>query len=417
MAEVRGCEQLDEERKMKRFLQRFTRTADGVWAIDSNQRIVLWNPTAEAELGYPAAEVMGQHCHQVLAGRDLAGNRFCRQRCSVSEAMAQGQLVPNFDLQVRTADHRLKRINVSIISPAVLDGKRDDQVLVSLFRPVAEGTRRSFQLRIYLLGSIVVLRPDGSQVEGNLWRRAKVRALFALLALREGAPVHRDFLVEALWPDLEYSKALHNLNTTVYYLRRSLEPELQSGAESAYICIEGDRYLLSGMRAHWLDTAAFERGITRARRETDPSRAVVLYREALDLYRGDLMDDLRVDLFDGWMERERLCQLYLRALEELAGLCEKLRQDGDAMDLCLTILAVEPCRESATHQLMRLALRYGDRAGALAHYHRLKETLWRDLMLPPSPECRHLFQIATHGEQEAAMPGSESKVADMLRIG
>jgi DNA-binding SARP family transcriptional activator len=416
MAEVRGGEQLDGERKMKRFLQRFTHTADGAWAIDSNQRFVLWNPTAETELGYPAAEVMDRSCYEVLAGRDLVGNRFCKQRCPVSEAMAQGRLVPNFDLQVRTADHRLKRINISIISPAALDGKRDDQVLVSLFRPAAEGTRRFPQLRIHLLGPIVVLRPDGSQVEGSLWQRTKVRALFALLALRQGAPAHRDVLVEALWPDLEYSRALRNLNTTVYYLRRSLEPELQSGAESAYICIEGDRYLLSGMHAHWLDTDAFESGIVRARRETDPGRAVALYREALDLYRGDLMDDLRVDLFDGWMERERLCQLYLRALEELADLCEDLRQDGEAMDLCMTILAVEPCRESATHQLMRLALRYGDRVGALAHYHRLKETLWRDLRLPPSPECRHLFQIATHGELEAAMPGSEPRVADMLRI-
>ena len=129
------------------------------------------------------------------------------------------------------------------------------------------------------------------------------------------------------------------------------------------------------------------------------------------------MDDLRVDLFDSWMERERLCQLYLRALEELAGLCEELRQDGEAMDLYLKILAVEPCRESATHQLMSLALECGDRAGALAHYHRLKETLWRDLMLPPSPECRQLFQIAAHGEQGAGLPIPAPRVADMLRIG
>ena len=402
---------------MKGLLEGFTRTADGAWAIDRNQRIILWNATAEAELGHPALQVMGRTCHRVLAGCDLAGERFCGQRCPVSEAVAQGQLVPSFDLRVRTADDRLKRINISVISPAVGGGKQDGQVLVSLFRRVVEETSRPGQLRIHLLGSTAVRRPDGSEVEGNLWRRAKVRALFALLALRRGAPVHRDALVEALWPDLEYAKSLHNLNTTVYYLRRALEPGLQAGADSAYVRIEGDRYLLSGMRAHWLDAEAFEKGIARARREVDPSQAAALYREALGHYRGDLLDDLRVDLFDGWMERERLCQLYLSALEELAGLSEDLQRDGEAKDLYLALLDKDPCRESAYHQLMRLSLRYGDRAGVLVHYHRLKEMLWRELRLSPSPESRHLFQIAARGEPERAMPGPDKGGVDMLRVG
>ncbi len=303
----------------------FARTGDGVWAVDANCRIVLWNRAAEELLGYTADQALGQRCHDLLRGRDLEGKPFCAERCSATVRVEQRQDVDAFDVQVRSASGRVRAINVSVIA---VPEEAGGHTLVHLFRPLGEEGGRPLGLRIRLLGPVAVERTDGPQVGGPLWRRAKVRGLLSYLALRQGRPVRREELLETLWPDLERDAVLHNLNTTVYGLRHSLE--LGRGADSGYIHYEGDCYLLSADHVHWLDMDAFEAGIARARRQSQPDLAQTLYREALALYRGDFLADLDPDLVGAWAERERLRQLYLNAMEELGALCEGQDQEGAA---------------------------------------------------------------------------------------
>ena len=204
----------------------FARTGDGVWAVDPGHRIVLWNQAAEKLLGYKAGEALGQCCHVLLRGQGLEGRPHCAAQCSVAARVERGQDVDAFDLQVRLDNGRVLAINVSVI--AVPEESGGGHTLVHLFRPLT-GDEGLQGLRIRLLGPVAVERPDGSQVKGSLWRRAKVRGLLAYLALRPGQPVHRDELLQRLWPDLVRDAALHNLNTTIYGLRHSLEPGLEKG--------------------------------------------------------------------------------------------------------------------------------------------------------------------------------------------
>jgi two-component SAPR family response regulator len=221
-----------------------------------------------------------------------------------------------------------------------------------------------------------------------------VRALLAFLALQRGRPVHHDLLIESMWPELNYAAALHNLNTIVYNLRRSLEPTLEHGAESSYIRCEGDCYFLDHSPAHWLDVKAFEAGMAQARREPDPIRAMRQYREVLTLYQGDFLADLNHTLLWTSQERVRLRELYLNGLEELGELCERQHEERHAAELCLKALAVDPCRETACQQLMRLAIRRGDRAAAVTYYLILAEALRRELGLTPSEETQLIFETA-----------------------
>lgn len=59
------------------------------------------------------------------------------------------------------------------------------------------------------------------------WRTAKVRELFALFLHHYPEGIYRSTLLEMLWSDLPAEKALANLNTCNYYLRKFLE---QTGA-------------------------------------------------------------------------------------------------------------------------------------------------------------------------------------------
>ena len=230
-------------------------------------------------------------------------------------------------------------------------------------------------------------------------------ALLVLLALRRGRPAHRDLILESMWADLDHSAATHNLNTTVYGLRRSLEAALSRGTKSHYIHRQGECYYLNGGRAHWLDLEAFEDGIAMARQEPDLSRATVRYRETLLLYRGDLLCDLEPGLLNVEMERERLRELHLRAREELAALYAEQQRDTEASVLYLQALAADPCRETATQHLIRLALRRGDRAAALTHFQLLEKALERELQILPSQETCLLYNLALQeGQREGYQP-------------
>ena len=62
-----------ETRRLYSLARGLSDAADGVFAIDQGQRLVLWNKAAERLLGFQASEVLGRPCYEVLAGRDRAG--------------------------------------------------------------------------------------------------------------------------------------------------------------------------------------------------------------------------------------------------------------------------------------------------------------------------------------------------------
>jgi len=107
-------------------------TADGVLAVDQDQKIVLWNGGAEGLLGFQANEVLGRHCYEVIGGRDEAGQVVCQAACHNIMAMRRQELAQNHDLLVHTKPGRDVWVNVSRIR--VPSRRRDLCVLVHLFR-------------------------------------------------------------------------------------------------------------------------------------------------------------------------------------------------------------------------------------------------------------------------------------------
>ena len=77
------------------------------------------------------------------------------------------------------------------------------------------------RVRIRMLGGFDV-QVDGVAVPVGAWRLSKARSLLKLLALVEGHSMHRDTVVEALWPDLRAAAATNNLHQTLHSARRAL---------------------------------------------------------------------------------------------------------------------------------------------------------------------------------------------------
>ena len=65
---------------------------DGVYVLDTERRIVYWNPAAEAITGFPAQDVVGTACrHNILMHVDEQGNELCHGgRCPAGCSILDG---------------------------------------------------------------------------------------------------------------------------------------------------------------------------------------------------------------------------------------------------------------------------------------------------------------------------------------
>lgn len=124
---------------MADMLKWISNTADGVFAIDSKCRVILWNKAAQEILGFTPNEALGKFCYEVLPGRDAAGNLFCFKGCSVMTMAKEGRLIKNYDVQMTTKAGHQVWLNVSIL--LVPSPKQEGPIIVHLFRSVSSPGR------------------------------------------------------------------------------------------------------------------------------------------------------------------------------------------------------------------------------------------------------------------------------------
>jgi PAS domain S-box-containing protein len=121
----------------------YAETADGVYAVDSRQRIMYWSPSAQQIMGWKPDDVVGQHCYDVISGSDYEGQRFCRRNCPIITAARKAKPVGNYDVFSHRKDGSPLWLNISIILPP--EGGPNGICAVHVFRDVSE-RRRSEQL-------------------------------------------------------------------------------------------------------------------------------------------------------------------------------------------------------------------------------------------------------------------------------
>lgn len=66
------------------------------------------------------------------------------------------------------------------------------------------------------------------------WRTAKLKELFAYYVQNRKKEIHRKELLEVLWGDMEYDKALVNLNTYNYQLKKQLNKDFKDNITVQY---------------------------------------------------------------------------------------------------------------------------------------------------------------------------------------
>lgn len=136
----------------------FANTADGVFVVNEDQRIIYWNQAAQEMLGYADHEVMDQLCYKILRGCDDKGQAICRHHCSVAMTALEGRAVTNYDLAVQTSEGALRWINVSILTIA-LPAVESEAVVVHLFRDATK-TKQNEQFITHIFNTVEQHQPD-----------------------------------------------------------------------------------------------------------------------------------------------------------------------------------------------------------------------------------------------------------------
>jgi two-component SAPR family response regulator len=101
---------------------------------------------------------------------------------------------------------------------------RKEKLFSSIEKAMAENKkaydirRSTNNLRIELFGHLSLYNGN----EPIKWKRVKSAELFAFLLLHINVPVSKFILCEELWPEIDENKALVNLQTAIYQLRRTL---------------------------------------------------------------------------------------------------------------------------------------------------------------------------------------------------
>lgn len=251
-------------------------------------------------------------------------------------------------------------------------------------------------LKLGLLGPLQIT-VDNSLIRA--FESDKARALLAYLAVESNQPHRRDALLGLLWPDCPDEAARHNLRQTLYSLRQAIGDR---NADPPYLLITRDEVQFNAASAYSLDVDDFNALLDNCDRhlprciEACPIHAERL-EQALEIYRGAFLQEFFLAdsaEFEEWATRQREA-LHRRALESvtyLANYSELSAHYDAAQRYALRQLELDPWREEAHRQVMRVYGASGQRSAALAQYETCRRMLAKELGVEPSAETRELYE-------------------------
>ena len=225
-------------------------------------------------------------------------------------------------------------------------------------------------VEIRLLGDFSVTTGDRVVTASDFERRSGAE-LVQLLALAPNRRLHRERVIDALWPDAPLKSATNQFHKAASYARSGL------GDRTAIIVRDEHVHLYpefgsTGGEPPWIDLIVVETVNT-----DDPDSVT----EAIAAYRGPLLPDLP---YAEWVADRR------RSVEadHIRLLAAAERWDE--------IVAIDPLHDRATIELMRRDLDRGDRAAVVRRFDELTAGLAEELGLEPSSEAVDIRNRAVH---------------------
>ena len=246
-------------------------------------------------------------------------------------------------------------------------------------------------LQINLLGPVEVRLAEADLTPGLMH---KVKALLAYLAVEADHPHPRESLAGLLWPDRFENAARQNLRQSLLRLRQAVGTEyIEASRKAVQFNQESDTKL---------DVAVFTALVAACHNHHHAAAHLCAecasrLEQAVALYRGDFLAQFFLEdsaPFEEWasLKREWLRTEALQALHQLAAYHQGQGNYKAAQRFAWRQVELDPLREEARQQLMRLLALQGRRSEALAQYEICRQVLAEELGVEPGEETVALYE-------------------------
>ncbi|MFM9279419.1 response regulator [Paenibacillus jiagnxiensis] len=208
------------------------------------------------------------------------------------------------------------------------------------------------------------------------WRTTKAQEMFLYLLQHRGQLVRKSVLLDLLWPEYDSYKVSSQLYSTVYQVRRTLEPY----RERLQIERHTDGYILK-LHNVIVDAKDWERRINSAPPISDET--IKYYEQTMRLYTGDYLQE-----YDFWWaegERHRLKMLWLNTALLMARWYQNAHYIEKAVGWYQEICNREPQAEEAHFALISIYASIGNHIAVDRQYRLLVKVLQEELSERPSP--------------------------------
>jgi predicted ATPase/DNA-binding SARP family transcriptional activator len=251
------------------------------------------------------------------------------------------------------------------------------------------------------------------------FRTDKVRALLVYLALEAPRPQRRERLAAIFWPESDHETALSNLRLTLHRLRQTLDAAAPGVADMLFTVTRSTvEFHLTVVQ---VDVVRFQQLLAECEAHhhedlhTCPA-CLARLQQAAALYRGELLAGFGLadaPGFEEWLllRRETLHHLALLALHHLATAYETQGELERALSNARRKLTIDPYREEAHQQVMRLLARSGLISQALAQYETCRRLLRTEVGVEPAAETVALARQISTGKfaKLASRPDDKAK--------
>lgn len=269
-------------------------------------------------------------------------------------------------------------------------------------------------VRFGILGPLAVWSADGQLVAVPEF---KVRVLLAALLLHSGQPIAPGRLIEDLWGAEPPGSPANTLQTKVSQLRRALDAA--GHREREVLVFRSGGYAVR-IEPDSLDAHRFTRLIVGARAAGPLRERAERFAQALSLWRGPVLADLRRERF-AQPSIARLEEARLLAVEENAEVRLELGEHRTVAVELGAVVADHPLRERLRAAHIRALYGAGQQDAALASYQQLRQRLADELGIDPGSELVALHRavlrqdaalLPTPGVTVAAPPPSPPAAAE-----
>jgi len=239
-----------------------------------------------------------------------------------------------------------------------------------------------YSIFVHTLGFFEVWRGE-NRIKSIDWQRDKARKLFQLLLIHRNEWLHRDQIIDRLWPDLPQDAATRDFKVALNALNKAIEPNRPKGTNPFFVVRNENLYRINPLAKIWWDVDLFEK--LAEKRDLDS------LEEALLMYKGEFLTD---NLYEEWTtnKRDQLKQTIIVVIEKLSNLYLEEGDFDQVIRVSEVLLKIDPAWEPAYRYLMLAYAGKENQAQIITVYQRMKKVLVDELGANPSETTEKLFR-------------------------